>query len=97
MNDERRRWEYRTLAPPREATMKEAKDPEDALADLGEDGWKLVDTIDYVGGGTKYLVLVRPAGRGGREAPGEGDGRPDGTGANEEEPDEDQEPTADHE
>lgn len=57
-------WEYRTLQPPREPTMKEAKDPTDALNDLGAAGWELADTIDYVGGGTKLLVLKRPAGGG---------------------------------
>ncbi len=34
------------------------------LDELGADGWELVATLDYVGGGTKYLVLKRPA-RGG--------------------------------
>ena len=41
--------------------MKEADDPEAALNDLGADGWELVTTVEYVGGGTKYLVLKRPA------------------------------------
>ncbi|RDI70686.1 DUF4177 domain-containing protein [Halopelagius longus] len=56
-----RRWEYRTLEPPRESTQKEAEDPTDELNELGREGWELVDTIDYTGGGTKYLVLKRPA------------------------------------
>ena len=67
---ERRGWEYHTLSPPRESTMKEAADPTEALNDLGADGWKLVDTVDFVGGGTKYLVLRRPA------APAEATDRP---------------------
>jgi len=54
-------WEYRSLRPPREATMKEAKDPTERLNELGAEGWELVDTIDYTGGGTKYLLLKRPA------------------------------------
>lgn len=55
------RWEYETLRPPREATMKETTDPKAELNDLGEDGWELVTTLDYEGGGTKYLVFKRPA------------------------------------
>ena len=54
-------WEYMTLRPPREATMKEAADPKPQLNELGADGWELVSTIEYTGGGTKYLVLMRPA------------------------------------
>jgi len=54
-------WEYRTLRPPRETTQKEARDPASALDEAGRDGWELVDTIDYVGGGTKFLVFKRPA------------------------------------
>lgn len=53
-------WEYETLRPPRESTQKEATDPKQALDELGADGWELIDTIDYVGGGTKFLVLKRP-------------------------------------
>ncbi|UIO99602.1 DUF4177 domain-containing protein [Halobaculum sp. CBA1158] len=56
-------WEYETLQPPRGATQKEAVDPKAELNELGEEGWELVDTVDYVGGGTKYLVLKRPAER----------------------------------
>ncbi|HMB51370.1 DUF4177 domain-containing protein [Natronoarchaeum rubrum] len=41
--------------------MKEAKDPTERLNELGAEGWELVDTIDYTGGGTKYLLLKRPA------------------------------------
>lgn len=57
------RWEYRTLRPERDETKKEAIDPESTLTDLGADGWELTCTIDYEGGGTKFLVLKRPAER----------------------------------
>jgi hypothetical protein len=53
-------WEYRTLQPPRKETKKEAEDPTERLNDLGADGWELVSTVEYVGGGTKFLVLKRP-------------------------------------
>ena len=55
-----RRWEYRSLRPPREETMKEASDPTAQLNSLGAEGWELATTIDYAGGGTKYLVMKRP-------------------------------------
>jgi len=54
-------WEYRSLRPPREPTQKEAKDPTEELNDLGAEGWELVETIEYTGGGTKFLLLKRPA------------------------------------
>ena len=57
-------WEYRTLRPPRQETKKEASDPTDELNELGATGWEVTQTIAYVGGGTKYLLLKRPAGRG---------------------------------
>lgn len=60
MNEDARRWEYETLRPPREATKKEASDPKSELNALGEEGWELVGTIEYTGGGTKYLVFKRP-------------------------------------
>ncbi|WP_218839150.1 DUF4177 domain-containing protein [Natronoarchaeum philippinense] len=44
--------------------MKEADDPTDELNELGAEGWELVETIEYAGGGTKYLVFKRPAGAG---------------------------------
>lgn len=56
------RWEYKTLRPPRGETKKEAEDPVDELNALGADGWELVETVDYTGGGTKLLVFKRPAG-----------------------------------
>ncbi|MFD1588245.1 DUF4177 domain-containing protein [Halorientalis brevis] len=55
------RWEYETLRPPRDETRKEADDPKAELNRLGSDGWELVETIEYEGGGTKYLVFKRPA------------------------------------
>lgn len=54
------RWEYKTYRPQRDATKKEAIDPQAALNDLGADGWELVETVDYEGGGTKFLVFKRP-------------------------------------
>ena len=66
-----RRWEYKTLRPPRGETQKEAEDPEAELNDYGAEGWELVTTIDYTGGGAKYLVFKRPAG-----PADEGDGDP---------------------
>jgi hypothetical protein len=62
MSEPHQRWEYETVRPPRGSTQKEAVDPKDALNDLGAEGWELVDTVEYVGGGTKYLVLKRPLG-----------------------------------
>lgn len=53
-------WEYHTLRPPREATKKEASDPIAELNELGAEGWELVTTVEYSGGGTKFLVLKRP-------------------------------------
>lgn len=53
-------WEYETLRPPREATKKEVDDPKAELNELGEAGWELVATLDYEGGGTKYIVFKRP-------------------------------------
>lgn len=48
------------MKPPRADTQKEAVDPTDELNELGREGWELVDTIDFTGGGTKLLVLKRP-------------------------------------
>ena len=66
-SDTRTVWEYETVRPPRAATMEEASDPEEVLNEYGQEGWELVSTIEYTGGGTKYLVFKRPA-------EGEGDG-----------------------
>ncbi|WP_312909991.1 DUF4177 domain-containing protein [Natronosalvus caseinilyticus] len=52
-------WEYETVRPPREVTMREAADPKDLLNEFGSEGWEFVDTIDYAEGGTKYLVFKR--------------------------------------
>lgn len=52
--------EYRTVRPPRGETKKEAEDPESALNAHAAEGWKLVETVEYTGGGTKYLVMARP-------------------------------------
>ncbi|PSP83842.1 hypothetical protein BRC96_08515 [Halobacteriales archaeon QS_6_64_34] len=53
-------WEYETLRPDRDATRKEAVDPKPRLNELGAEGWELVETISYEGGGTKFLVFKRP-------------------------------------
>lgn len=58
---ESHRWEYETVRPPRDETRKEATDPKRALNELGAEGWEFVGTIEYEGGGTKYLVFKRPA------------------------------------
>ena len=60
---DRIRWEYKTVRPRREPTKKEAIDPVDELNDLGASGWEVVTTIDYVGGGTKFIVCKRPGKR----------------------------------
>ena len=54
------RWEYKTLRPLRGETKKEAEDPQTQLNELAAEGWRLVDTIDYTGGGTKFIVFERP-------------------------------------
>jgi hypothetical protein len=60
MDSARQQWEYRTLRPEREATKHEAADPQSGLNELGAEGWELVTTVEYAGGGTKYLILKRP-------------------------------------
>jgi hypothetical protein len=55
------RWEYQTLRVPRGETKKESEDPETQLNDLAAEGWRLVETVDYTGGGTKFLVFERSA------------------------------------
>jgi hypothetical protein len=55
------RWEYKVLRPSRDETKKEASDPESDLNELADDGWRFVQTVDYAGGGTKYMVFERPA------------------------------------
>lgn len=61
MSDFPDRWEYETLRVPRGETQKESADPKAELNDLGADGWELVTSVDYVGGGTKFLLFKRPA------------------------------------
>jgi hypothetical protein len=53
-------WEYETLRPPRDESKKEAQDPKAELNRPGAEGWGLVGTIDYEGGGTRYPVFERP-------------------------------------
>lgn len=55
------RWEYETLRVPREALKKESANPKDEINELAADGWRLAETIDYTGGGTKFLVFERRA------------------------------------
>ncbi|WP_049893600.1 hypothetical protein [Halogranum rubrum] len=62
------KWEYETVVPPKGSTQKEATDPKARLNELGDEGWELADTIEYVGGGTKFLVFKRPKEDGGDEA-----------------------------
>jgi hypothetical protein len=64
-NEDGREWEYYVLRPPREPAKKEARDPTTQFNELGSEGWKLVETVEYVGGGTKFLVFRRPAAVGG--------------------------------
>jgi hypothetical protein len=53
-------WEYETLRPPRDETKKEATDPKAEMNELGSNGWEFVGTVEYEGGGTKYLLFKRP-------------------------------------
>ncbi|SFR36829.1 DUF4177 domain-containing protein [Halogeometricum limi] len=72
-DDRTERWEYEVIRPPRGETKKEAEDPKSVLNELAADGWRLVETVDYTGGGTKYFVFERPV-RTGDDAPGEANG-----------------------
>lgn len=58
--DDGQRWEYEVLRPPRDETKKEAANPKAAINELAAEGWRLVETIDYTSGGTKYIVFERP-------------------------------------
>jgi hypothetical protein len=49
--------------------MKESTDPATELNELGRSGWEFAGTVDYVGGGTKFLLMKRPVVR---EAHGDG-------------------------
>lgn len=53
---DRMQWEYKTVRPRRDPTKKEATDPVDERNDLGARGWEVVTTIDYAGGGTKFII-----------------------------------------
>lgn len=55
-------WEYETLRVPRGEVKKESVDPKGKINELASDGWRLVETVDYTGGGTKFLVFERPVG-----------------------------------
>lgn len=59
-SDTPQRWEYRTLEPPKGLTMRESVDPTEELDALGAEGWELTSTINYDGGGTKFLLFKRP-------------------------------------
>jgi hypothetical protein len=58
--DGSRLWEYEVLRPPRDETKKEAENPKAAINELAGEGWRLVETIDYTSGGTKFIVFERP-------------------------------------
>lgn len=40
--------------------MKEASDPTERLNELGASGWDVATTVEYTGGGTKYIIMKRP-------------------------------------
>lgn len=64
-------WEYKIVELSGGGLFGGGEEPTEAsLNELGGDGWELVDTVDYVGGGTKYLVLKRPAEGDGSEGNG---------------------------
>ena len=58
---DRPKWEYRMIEPSKGLTKREAIDSEDRLNELGADGWRLVETVSYDHGGTKFFVLERRA------------------------------------
>ena len=57
--DERPQWEYKMIEPSKGLTKREAINSESKLNELGAEGWRLVDTVSYDGGGTKLFVLER--------------------------------------
>ena len=60
MNSDRSaHWEYKAIESPTELTKRESANPEDRLNELGADGWRLVETVSYDGGGTKFLLFER--------------------------------------
>ncbi|MDG5820705.1 DUF4177 domain-containing protein [Natronococcus sp. A-GB7] len=58
-SDRDTRWEYKAIEPPTELTKRESANPEERLNELGADGWRLVETVSYDGGGTKFLLFER--------------------------------------
>ena len=58
-SDRDARWEYKAIEPPTELTKRESANPEERLNELGADGWRLVETVSYDGGGTKFLLFER--------------------------------------
>ncbi|WP_293030108.1 DUF4177 domain-containing protein [Natronococcus sp.] len=58
-SDRSPRWEYKAVEPPTELTKRESANPEKRLNQLGADGWRLVETVSYDGGGTKFLLFER--------------------------------------
>ena len=55
------RWEDETVRPPRDETKKEATEPTDRLNERATEGWRVVETVEYTGGGTKFFLMERPA------------------------------------
>ena len=50
-------------APPAaRSDEKGSERPKAELDELGADRWELVTTVEYTGGGTKFLLFKRPAG-----------------------------------
>jgi hypothetical protein len=58
-SDQSAHWEYKAIEPPTELTKRESANPEERLNELGADGWRLVETVSYDGGGTKFLLFER--------------------------------------
>ncbi|WP_198667862.1 hypothetical protein [Saliphagus sp. LR7] len=54
--------EYRAIEPPTELTKRESANPEARMTELGREGWRLVETVSYDGGGTKFLIFERSVG-----------------------------------
>lgn len=59
-DDQRQKWEYTALEPPKGLTKREAVDPTDELNELGAEGWELTGSLTYDKGGTNLLILKRP-------------------------------------
>lgn len=56
------KWDYKTINPSESYAGVEVltKDPQEALNELGDDGWELVESIEESVGKSKYLVFKRP-------------------------------------